>query len=58
MIPIGVVAPPDLPAAEFTGYAADAERHGFDQLWVVEDCFFESASSRPPPGTRPSSRSR
>jgi alkanesulfonate monooxygenase SsuD/methylene tetrahydromethanopterin reductase-like flavin-dependent oxidoreductase (luciferase family) len=40
VIPIGVVAPPDLPAAEFTGFAADAERHGFDQLWVVEDCFF------------------
>lgn len=39
-MPIGVVIPPDLPAAEFTGYARDAERLGFDQLWVVEDCFF------------------
>jgi 5,10-methylenetetrahydromethanopterin reductase len=40
VIPIGVVAPPDLPAADFTAYARDAEQHGFDQLWVVEDCFF------------------
>jgi len=40
VIPIGVVAPPDLPAAEFIAYATDAERHGFDQLWIVEDCFF------------------
>jgi len=37
---MGVVAPPDLPAGDFTAYARDAERHGFDQLWVVEDCFF------------------
>ena len=40
MIPIGVVVPPDLPAGEFIGYAQEAERRGFDQLWVVEDCFF------------------
>jgi 5,10-methylenetetrahydromethanopterin reductase len=39
VIPVGIVAPPDLPAAEFIGYAKDAERLGFDQLWVVEDCF-------------------
>ena len=39
MIPVGIVAPPDLPAAEFIGYAKDAERLGFEQLWVVEDCF-------------------
>ena len=37
MIPIGVVVPPDLPAGEFIGYAQEAERRGFDQLWVVED---------------------
>ena len=40
MIPIGVVVPPDLPASEFITYAKEAEGHGFDQLWVVEDCFF------------------
>jgi 5,10-methylenetetrahydromethanopterin reductase len=39
VIPVGIVAPPDLPAVEFIGYAKDAERLGFDQLWVVEDCF-------------------
>jgi len=39
VIPIGIVAPPELPADEFIAYARDAERHGFDQLWVVEDCF-------------------
>ncbi len=32
--------PPDLPAGEFIAYAKEAEWHGFDQLWVVEDCFF------------------
>jgi 5,10-methylenetetrahydromethanopterin reductase len=40
VIPIGVVVPPDLPAGEFITYVKEAERHGFDQLWVVEDCFF------------------
>jgi 5,10-methylenetetrahydromethanopterin reductase len=40
VIPVGVVVPPGLPAGEFIAYARDAERHGFDQLWVVEDCFF------------------
>lgn len=39
MIPIGIIAPPDLAADEFIAYARDAEWHGFDQLWVVEDCF-------------------
>ena len=40
VIPIGVVVPADLPAGEFVGYVQEAERLGFDQLWVVEDCFF------------------
>lgn len=40
MIPIGVVAPPDLPATEFIAYAKEAEWLGFNQLWIVEDCFF------------------
>jgi 5,10-methylenetetrahydromethanopterin reductase len=40
VIPIGVVVPPDLPAGEFVAYVKEAERRGFDQLWVVEDCFF------------------
>jgi alkanesulfonate monooxygenase SsuD/methylene tetrahydromethanopterin reductase-like flavin-dependent oxidoreductase (luciferase family) len=40
VIPIGVVTPPDLPPGDFIPYAQEAERLGFDQLWVVEDCFF------------------
>jgi alkanesulfonate monooxygenase SsuD/methylene tetrahydromethanopterin reductase-like flavin-dependent oxidoreductase (luciferase family) len=40
VIPIGVVVPPDLPASEFIAYVKEAESHGFDQLWIVEDCFF------------------
>jgi 5,10-methylenetetrahydromethanopterin reductase len=38
-VPIGVVAPPDLPAHDFTRFARTAELVGFDELWVVEDCF-------------------
>lgn len=40
MIPIGVVVPPDLPPADFVPFVLEAEQFGFDQLWVVEDCFF------------------
>jgi 5,10-methylenetetrahydromethanopterin reductase len=36
---LGLVLPPDLPAAEVMPYARQAERLGFGQLWVVEDCF-------------------
>ncbi|QYN22180.1 LLM class flavin-dependent oxidoreductase [Amycolatopsis sp. DSM 110486] len=37
---IGLIAPPDLDVTQFVGYAQLAERLGFDELWVVEDCFF------------------
>ncbi|WP_326565324.1 LLM class flavin-dependent oxidoreductase [Amycolatopsis rhabdoformis] len=37
---IGLVAPPDLDVSRFGAYACHAERLGFDELWVVEDCFF------------------
>jgi 5,10-methylenetetrahydromethanopterin reductase len=37
--PIGVVVPPDLPPAEFANFAQTAERLGFAELWIVEDCF-------------------
>ncbi|MEU4670328.1 LLM class flavin-dependent oxidoreductase [Amycolatopsis sp. NPDC023774] len=37
---IGLVTPPDLDVAQFVEYAQHAERLGFDELWVVEDCFF------------------
>jgi 5,10-methylenetetrahydromethanopterin reductase len=36
---IGVVCPPDLDAGVFVDYARKAERLGFDELWIVEDCF-------------------
>lgn len=37
--PIGIVAPPDLPSRDFVRYAQEAERLGFAELWVIEDCF-------------------
>jgi 5,10-methylenetetrahydromethanopterin reductase len=36
---IGVVCPPDLDAGVFVEYARKAERLGFEELWIVEDCF-------------------
>jgi 5,10-methylenetetrahydromethanopterin reductase len=37
---IAVLLPRDLPAAHFVTYARRAEELGFDEIWVVEDCFF------------------
>ncbi|MGY4857145.1 LLM class flavin-dependent oxidoreductase [Cryobacterium sp. AP23] len=37
---IAVMLPRDLPAAQFVAYARRAEELGFDEIWVVEDCFF------------------
>jgi len=37
---IGVMLPRDLPASQVLAYARAAERHGFDELWVVEDLGF------------------
>ncbi|NUU19222.1 LLM class flavin-dependent oxidoreductase [Cellulomonas humilata] len=37
---IGVMLPRDLPADLFRTFARRAEALGFDELWVVEDCFF------------------
>jgi 5,10-methylenetetrahydromethanopterin reductase len=37
---VGVMLPRDLPAQQFRTYAQRAETLGFDELWVVEDCFF------------------
>lgn len=37
---VGVMLPRDLPAHRFRTYAQRAETLGFDELWVVEDCFF------------------
>ncbi len=38
-VPIGIVTPNDLPSVDFVRYAQAAENLGFDELWVVEDCF-------------------
>ncbi|WP_421742778.1 LLM class flavin-dependent oxidoreductase [Cellulomonas sp.] len=37
---VGVMLPRDLPADLFRTFARRAEALGFDELWVVEDCFF------------------
>lgn len=37
---VGVMLPRDLPAGQFRPFAQRAEALGFDELWVVEDCFF------------------
>src|SRR4051812_18036325 len=37
---VAVMLPRDLPAGQFRAYAQRAEALGFDELWVVEDCFF------------------
>ena len=36
---LGVVFQPDRPIEELPDFARQAERAGFDELWVVEDCF-------------------
>ncbi|WP_241984768.1 LLM class flavin-dependent oxidoreductase [Cryobacterium adonitolivorans] len=37
---IAVMLPRDLPAGQFVTYARRAEELGFEEIWVVEDCFF------------------
>jgi 5,10-methylenetetrahydromethanopterin reductase len=37
---VGIMLPRDLPAHQIVPFAQKAERLGFDELWVVEDCFF------------------
>jgi len=36
----GVSLPRNLPADRIVDFAVAAERLGFDELWIVEDCFF------------------
>jgi 5,10-methylenetetrahydromethanopterin reductase len=40
---ICVLVPPHLPAERLVGYAQQAERLGFPEVWVVEDCFLHGA---------------
>jgi alkanesulfonate monooxygenase SsuD/methylene tetrahydromethanopterin reductase-like flavin-dependent oxidoreductase (luciferase family) len=37
---LGISLPRNLPADRIVDFARDAERLGFDELWIVEDCFF------------------
>lgn len=43
---IGVVVRPDIPPGELVGYARKAERLGFAEAWVVEDCFLHGSFSQ------------
>jgi 5,10-methylenetetrahydromethanopterin reductase len=40
---VGVLVPPRIPAAELVGYARQAERLGFHEVWLAEDCFLHGA---------------
>jgi 5,10-methylenetetrahydromethanopterin reductase len=40
---IGVLIPPRLPPGDLVGYAQKAERLGFPEVWVAEDCFLHGA---------------
>lgn len=37
---IGVMLPRDIAAGDLVGFVQSAETLGFDEIWVVEDCFF------------------
>ncbi|MBC7291427.1 MAG: LLM class flavin-dependent oxidoreductase [Actinotalea sp.] len=37
---IGALLPRDLPVADVLPFVRDVEELGFEELWVVEDCFF------------------
>ncbi|WP_225754739.1 LLM class flavin-dependent oxidoreductase [Actinotalea sp. Marseille-Q4924] len=37
---VGALLPRDLPARDLPAFVRDTEALGFDELWVVEDCFF------------------
>lgn len=36
----GIMLPREVPPADVTRVARACESAGFDELWVVEDCFF------------------
>jgi alkanesulfonate monooxygenase SsuD/methylene tetrahydromethanopterin reductase-like flavin-dependent oxidoreductase (luciferase family) len=37
---VGIMLPRDIPAHQIVPFVQKAEQLGFDELWVVEDCFF------------------
>jgi 5,10-methylenetetrahydromethanopterin reductase len=40
---LGVVVPPTIPAGDFVAFVREAERLGFHEVWLVEDCFLRGA---------------
>ena len=38
---LGVMVPPNLPAGAYREYVTEAERLGFDEVWLAEDCFLK-----------------
>ena len=45
MVTLGAMYRRHRPPEELAGFAAFAEREGFDELWVVEDCFWAGGMS-------------
>ncbi len=43
MVSLGLVYSREFPAAEVVPFARATEQAGFDDLWVIEDCFFTTA---------------
>ena len=43
---VGIMLPRDLPAHQIVPFAQKAEHLGFDELWIVEDCFFRGGFSQ------------
>ena len=39
---LGLLFRPEWPPEELVAFARAAERDGFDELWVVEDCFLRA----------------
>ncbi len=40
-VPLGILVRPDLPTAAFVDYVRRVEALGFDELWIVDDCFLQ-----------------
>jgi 5,10-methylenetetrahydromethanopterin reductase len=38
---LGAMAPPNLPVSTYVDFIVEAERNGFDEVWIAEDCFLK-----------------
>ncbi len=45
-VPLGIVVPPHLPPTSFVEYVQRVEGLGFDELWIVEDCFLQGGIAK------------